>query len=200
MLHLREADKGRLLAEVPMLYESFLELVFARDGKTLVTVNSDRVSVWDLSLDHAIVSLVFTIDKDRVSKLPTKMTKKIAKAHGVDESGKFYPVEPNDFAFSRDGRLLATAARDVRVWDVSSGKQIGEPLRMKEGTFEEFIAVGFDSSGDILATLSGFNGEGGIYNHEMRLWNVAKGTALAPPFCGAKHERIRKRSKCAELG
>ncbi|NJP90796.1 protein kinase [Nonomuraea sp. FMUSA5-5] len=61
-----------------------------------------------------------------------------------------------EVAFSGDGRLVAAAAEDVRIWDAATHEQVGEPLQ-GGGT------VAFSPDGRLLAT-------GG---DRVRLWDVA---------------------------
>jgi hypothetical protein len=81
--------------------------------------------------------------------------------------------------FSPDGRTLASGSEDktIRLWDASTGKPVGEPLRGHE---REVVSVTFSPDGRTLASA------GGVDN-TIRLWDASTGKPVGEPLRG--HER-----------
>jgi WD40 repeat protein len=71
---------------------------------------------------------------------------------------------------------VVTASRDetARLWDLASGKQIGEPLRHEEAAV---TCAQFSPDGQRVVTAS--------LDKTARLWNVASGEQIGEPM---KHE------------
>jgi hypothetical protein len=78
-------------------------------------------------------------------------------------------------AFSPDGKTLASASSDgtVRLWDVATHRQIGNPLA---GYGEGVTSVAFSADGTTLAT--------GSEDHTVRLWDVATHRQIGNPLAG----------------
>jgi hypothetical protein len=80
----------------------------------------------------------------------------------------------NDVAFSPDGELLASASYDntVRLWDVASGEQRGEPLTEPlTGHTDDVYEVDFSPDGKLLASASD--------GKTVRLWNLEDESLVA---------------------
>jgi WD40 repeat protein len=78
-------------------------------------------------------------------------------------------------AFSPDGTRLATASVDqtVRLWDVGSHQQLGQPLTGHTGPV---LSVAFSPDGTRLATAS--------FDGTVRLWDVGSHQQLGQPLTG----------------
>jgi WD40 repeat protein len=76
-------------------------------------------------------------------------------------------------AISPDGALFAAGSRDgtARLWEVATGKQMGEPIRADNGWV---TAVAFSPDGTRLVT--------GGADGAMRLWNVSTRRPADPPL------------------
>ena len=73
-------------------------------------------------------------------------------------------------AFSPDGKILATAGANVRLWNVASHRQIGSPMRVDR---QSAIAVVFSPNGKILATADTNPNPTSPSQVSVRLWDVA---------------------------
>jgi WD40 repeat protein len=111
------------------------------------------------------VSLLLNLEALR--RAPAAASKEEARLGLMDKLDRPYHVATqltghtgavNDVAFSPDGKLLASVSGDVtggdytvRLWDVQSGKQRGEPLK---GHTEGVSEVDFSPDGKLLASAS----------------------------------------------
>jgi WD40 repeat protein len=121
---------------------SWYRLAISRDGRILLTAcSSDSAArLWDMASGKSLVGL----------------------------EGHEAPVTA--VALSPDGRVAATAAagRTALLWDVRTGKQLGEPMAHESGTVG---VVAFRPDGKRLLTAGS--------DHTARLWDVETGKPLA---------------------
>ncbi|MGW1941666.1 hypothetical protein [Streptomyces goshikiensis] len=117
-------------------------------------------------LDVEELQVIATVDGRRVSTLPT-------------ESGF------GDYTFSPDGRTLVSSSpySDARLWDVTSGQQIGKPLTgtavsRRESGSQAHFHVTYSRDGRTLATTAGSRAQ------QLRLWNVADASPVGPVLYG----------------
>jgi WD40 repeat protein len=77
--------------------------------------------------------------------------------------------------FSPDGRTLASGSSDksIRLWDASTGKPVGEPLRGHESAV---FSVTFSPDGRTLASAS--------MDKAIRLWDASTGKPAGEPLRG----------------
>lgn len=165
-IHRWDATKGQSIGEPLTLDSEVRRLVFSPDGKTAATASGSskdhKVRLWDLStgkqvgepLTHPgirgsegqVAGLAFsgdgkllaTVGKDvtRFWNLATRQPTGQPLAHGK--------VGPGVLALSYDGSIAISAHWDsfVRLWDVSTGRLIGEPLDHRR--VPRAVALGHD--------------------------------------------------------
>ena len=77
--------------------------------------------------------------------------------------------------FSPDGQRVVTASSDntARLWDATSGKPIGEPMKHENGV----MSAQFSPDGQRVVTASG--------DKTARLWDATSGKPIGEPM---KHE------------
>ena len=122
-------------------------LVFSPDGKLLATgtMRSNTVSLWETATNR--------------------------KLRDLSTTGQSTPAFAPTFAFSRDSRLIATAAGDnsITVWDVMSGREL-QKLTGSQATVMAAIGVYFlaFTPDNRLVTIS----------DAVRVWDVSTGREL----------------------
>jgi uncharacterized membrane protein affecting hemolysin expression len=126
-------------------------------------------------------SLLLNLEAMRRAPDPVKeetrpaLMDKLARPYNVATQLTGHTGPVIDVVFSPDGQLLASASDDgtVRLWDVESGKQRGEPLT---GHTDVVEAVAFSPDGKLLASASD--------DKTVRLWDVDKAKQQGEPLNG----------------
>jgi WD40 repeat protein len=184
-LRLWDAVRGEAIHEQSLL-GSFHRLAFRPDGKRLVLGGADgSVAIWDVEAgrelrryaihDTRIAGLAFSADGRTVAsaaitapdqpwplkrgevKLWDADTGAVVRTLGTDDGQGFHSV-----AFNPKSSLLATGGEDamVRLWDTSTGKQVGELPGHKTAVY----CVAFSPDGKVLVSAAS--------NGNLKVWDV----------------------------
>lgn len=185
-----DAARGQPLDIALPHQAAVVALALAPDGRTIVTGSHDRTArVWDAQtgrplsppMHHPgrVYALAFAPDgralitgcQDpggvHVWELPGIPTPKPVLQHG-------HPVWA--LALSRDGRQLLTGSGTVdgagaaQLWDVASGKQLGQALPFQG----MLLGVAISNGGQTLAT--------GDWSGAVQLWEASSNRTIGPPL------------------
>ena len=149
---------GKIVRQLPSTDEttSLHSLAFQPGprGNMLAASSGSEIFLWDLS----------TLLKPSLE--PRQLTDQPLRGH-------FDFI--HSLSFSPDGTILASASEDksVILWDVGTGKPMGEPLRGHEGAV---ISLAYSPDGQILAS--------GSEDQSVILWNVETRQPIVPPLKG----------------
>jgi eukaryotic-like serine/threonine-protein kinase len=151
-----EVDGGRPLGE-PMRHGGPVHSVaFSPDGRTVLTGGNDRVAqVWEVA-----------------SQKPT--------GESLRHKGWVEQV-----AFRPDGNAAITAGQAegaVRLWDLRTGRAIGEPMRHYQARRDNRESRSFACSADGKLILTSGSWKSGRQEC-AQVWDAADGRPIGPPLC-----------------
>lgn len=159
----------KVLAKIPFVATRML---WPKELDQLAMFYSDRVSLWKVAenptatLNDApgLAAPVWAVNRPVVTGIGTtkiSLWDALSMKHLRDLEG--HKLAVTSVAWSRDGKLLATACNDfkVRLFDAKSG----ELLQTLAGNKSIIFALAFSGDGKTLAS--------GGYDNSVRLWNTA---------------------------
>jgi len=176
-----DAETGRILQRIHGFDGVVSGVMFSPCSSMIAICKHDTIYIWHIN-DRCLVRSIpghrgavscaaFSPDGTRIASADSEAIwvwdvlsgKELCRLHRHDYFKGYTTV-----AFSPDGTLLASGARDrtVRVWNIASGKQ----LRCLRGHDSDVKAVTFSPDGARIASCS--------LDHTVRIWDVNTGIVL----------------------
>ena len=154
-------------------------VAFSPDGQTLASGSNDyTVKLWDVNTGREIRTLKGHSDNVTSVAFSSDGQTLASGSGGWDDTVRLWDVntgrairtlrgQPNDVAFSPDGRTLASASLDIiKLWDVATGREI----RTLTGHTRGVYSVSFSPDGNTLAS--------GGSDNTLKLWDVNTGREI----------------------
>jgi WD40 repeat protein len=141
-------------------------VAFSPDGKQIVSGDLDNnLRRWDINIGI------------QTGKSFTKHKNSTWSVAISPDGGHKNPIW--SVAISPDGKQIISSSRDntLRRWDVSTGKQIGEPLNGHKGSV---FSVAFNRDGTKIVS--------GSRDKTLQLWDASNGKPIDKPFVGHEDE------------
>jgi WD40 repeat protein len=175
----RALDKSGIkeLLSLPISKNSYVHaLVFTPNGRELASAGDDgRVRRWSIETGKELESSFDAHPRVSMVSVSLSADGKLMATSSIDKTAKIWNAVDNKLlttcdggerlplvraALSPDGKILATGSNQVRLWDASTGKEIGS-LKSRPCFIE---ALAFSSDGKRLAC-------SGVDN-TVKLWDV----------------------------
>jgi WD40 repeat protein len=159
-------------------------MVFSPDSMTMAAYDHDGVvEIWDLGATpnrtrlpaREVERVALSPDGDTVAtadqlgniRFWSRRRRAAAGPELHDRRGFYYPP---DLLFSPDGRMLASTVGGMNLWDVRTGRRIGDPLPLASPDTQPLFA--FAADGSRFVSVGSF----GVRSWDPILWT----SALAP--------------------
>jgi WD40 repeat protein/serine/threonine protein kinase len=173
------SDRDRLKAES--------ELVRSNNFLTAITVSSalkaSQLGQYEqLRNDLATLEGLGQRNRFDVCLAAAESDKSVGELMWEEEDRR--PRYVSSITFSPDGKTLASGGSSFRLWDATTGRALGEPLRINDGGNSHSVkSVAFSPDGKTLAS----GGEDGT----VRLWDAATGRAFDEPVLRRNNDGYR---------
>lgn len=147
--------------------ELFGRVVFSPQGHYFATPSSNGMRMWSMSLDegpiriskveqtpgiHGFALMAFSPDEKNIAAAWNKKTTVWEVDTGREISNIQYQESIEDLVFSPDGKLLATASDEVKVWKMESGSAAGRIPIHDKSSEQKLSTIAVSPGGEWLAT------------------------------------------------
>ena len=165
-------SKNVIAATMKMLFWIDRQTMTATREMMIRNENENDSDISAISLCESQDVLILGFSTGKLELRTLEKGNILRKLHGNHE------IHVTSVALGTDGRTVVSGSRDktVRLWDVGSGSQIGQPLR---GHNSWVVSVGI--SGDGRTVVSGSR------DNTVRLWDVKSRSQIGQPLRG--HDR-----------
>ena len=191
-VQLWDVDTGGHLSTLIGHQDWIRAMSFSADGKTLTTVSwNKQVICWDVSTGVQLFTFdlpprkysfgifAFSPDSNTLAHSPAANEIQLWDVYTkniLTISSRF--GDPSALAFSPDGKMLASSAWDIRVWDVETGRQLFQSAR------QTIPLTALSFSVDSKTLVSG-NRDG-----ELIVWNLDAPRLNPQPFRAPMDDRL----------